>query len=501
MKLHQQNFTQKYFSVLIVVLVGFGLRVHELGQDSFWNDEAGQALVSIQTDFFDMLEGIRSHVMAMPLDYMVTRFFGTLSATEFVMRFPAVIWGTLSLSVLFVLARRFLGLQPALLAVLIFALSPIHIRYSQELRFYSALQFFYLLSFFAMYRTLHKDEPIYRTIYILITFLGSYFHPYVMLSLFHGFAMLLFLQLPLQKFVANLLRLAGCGAILTILFLPGYLYFGSHENFDYELFQWGSAATIVLRGFGWFSFQYTPNTPLVGEWELANIVFTGLGLLFLVRERKNSLALALILGLALNVLAIMLASYVKGYWFSFRQIIHLAWIPMMIAAWGGYQSARLFGENIRSKGLDFTKYVNGWPILFFLILGFFVWASLPRLQDYYAYQRSSAKEVVLRLMAQYKPGDEIFVIPGYEEKIYRFYLSRFDFSKIVEKIHGVSWEDLPQWVLRREGRVYLITPAYLSEERQTFLQDFGFVNVLGLDNAWYGKHALFFVNNRYVVCK
>jgi hypothetical protein len=83
--------------LLAIIFMGFILRTYQLGEDSFWNDEAGQGLAAIQPSFKSLLDMSRNHAMAMPLDYLVSFFTNKLDVNEYTMRFPSVIWSTLYL--------------------------------------------------------------------------------------------------------------------------------------------------------------------------------------------------------------------------------------------------------------------------------------------------------------------------------------------------------------------------------------------------------------------
>jgi hypothetical protein len=88
MEINNRNY---YLLTFIIILFGFCLRVYQLGNASFWNDEAGQALAATQTTISEMVTIIKSHAMAMPLDYFVTRIFSKLGTTEFILRFPSAL--------------------------------------------------------------------------------------------------------------------------------------------------------------------------------------------------------------------------------------------------------------------------------------------------------------------------------------------------------------------------------------------------------------------------
>jgi hypothetical protein len=73
------------------------------------------------------------------------------------------LFGTLTLPLLWVAAWRWLGRRPAWLAVLLLALSPLHVYYAQEARMYTLLTFLGLLSSYLLLRWLDSPSPSLRS--------------------------------------------------------------------------------------------------------------------------------------------------------------------------------------------------------------------------------------------------------------------------------------------------------------------------------------------------
>lgn len=138
----------------MLTLLGGGLRLLQLGHDSFWFDEAGVAKIITVQSLAEFVNLVRSHVMAVPLDYAVTWLVGQQCNTETCLRLPSALWGTLTLPVGYLLCWELFNSRVARRAILLMALSPFLVQYSQELRFYSSLVFFYLLSTYLLYRAL-----------------------------------------------------------------------------------------------------------------------------------------------------------------------------------------------------------------------------------------------------------------------------------------------------------------------------------------------------------
>lgn len=121
--------------VLLITLAGFGMRLYTLGVESLWYDELLQANLAL-ADIPSLLQRLPAHA-AVPLDYLISHFWVILGRSDYWVRLPAVMVGTLTLPAVFQLGRRFLGYGPGLLLMALFTCSPFHVRYSQEMRPYA----------------------------------------------------------------------------------------------------------------------------------------------------------------------------------------------------------------------------------------------------------------------------------------------------------------------------------------------------------------------------
>jgi mannosyltransferase len=124
----------------LVFLLGFLLRMVDLGGQSLWIDELltlRQGRVegfSLWTQFLDDAQA----ALPMALATMMSR----LAEDEFWLRLPSALLGALSIPLMFEVARRFVTDRAALIAALLLAIHPMHIDHSQEIRGYAFMVFF-----------------------------------------------------------------------------------------------------------------------------------------------------------------------------------------------------------------------------------------------------------------------------------------------------------------------------------------------------------------------
>jgi uncharacterized membrane protein len=135
-------------SPVLVVLAAFVLRVHALGAKSLWYDELRQIEVAARP-LADFPSELVKH-SARPLDYWLTHFLLRAGRQEFWLRFPAALWSTLGVALVFPLARRWFDRRTALAAAALMAAAPLGVQYGQELRPYALYLLFALISAWAL---------------------------------------------------------------------------------------------------------------------------------------------------------------------------------------------------------------------------------------------------------------------------------------------------------------------------------------------------------------
>lgn len=126
------------YAVLALAVV---LRFSTLGLQSYWSDEASTVDL-VRSSLGHMLSTIPHTERTPPLYYVVawvwSRVFGS---AEFGLRSLSAVFGTLTVLVAYLIARRAAGERAGLVAALLCAVSPILVWYSQEARSYSMLVF------------------------------------------------------------------------------------------------------------------------------------------------------------------------------------------------------------------------------------------------------------------------------------------------------------------------------------------------------------------------
>lgn len=126
------------------------LRFYQLGAEGFWLDEVlslGQAPVSVWNAVVDfwLLRGLGRRISLLPLGLALH-----LGDSEFVARLPYAIFSVLEVAALYLVVRRLRDARTARLAMLLLALSPLHVWYAQEVRWYAQWSLCTTLTYLAL---------------------------------------------------------------------------------------------------------------------------------------------------------------------------------------------------------------------------------------------------------------------------------------------------------------------------------------------------------------
>ena len=189
-----QNILAFIFLVLLTA-AGFFLRIRNLGYLSFWGDDGHTVIGTLSIlkygyprlpSSFILFHGILDYYLNVP-------FVLIFGANEFAFRLTNVVLGCGSIIAIYFtgkeMANRFVGF----LAAFLVAFSTWYVYFAREARYFSALQFFFLISIYFFYRGFIKEHRPFR---ILATVF------FVISPLIHGnafFLILSFVPLLLYK--------------------------------------------------------------------------------------------------------------------------------------------------------------------------------------------------------------------------------------------------------------------------------------------------------------
>ena len=121
-----------------ITLFGLALRVWAIGAKGLWLDEAFSIWMSRHalTELFDWLVRIDQHP---PLYYLLLHGWLTFGDQEGWVRTLSALFSTATIPLFYLFVRSLLDVKTGLVAALILALAPFHVRFAQETRMYALL--------------------------------------------------------------------------------------------------------------------------------------------------------------------------------------------------------------------------------------------------------------------------------------------------------------------------------------------------------------------------
>jgi 4-amino-4-deoxy-L-arabinose transferase-like glycosyltransferase len=167
----------QYVWLLLITVFAAAFRLYRLGAWSFWIDEiytVNHAMAHFSTPQL-ILEHLPPNRNWVPISVMLTaQVINLWGVSELSARLAAAIIGILTVPALYFPVKKIFNVQVATVAALLLAISPWHLFWSQNARFYSSLLLFYTLALIAFHFGLERNKPVY--------FLGFYVFLYLALS-------------------------------------------------------------------------------------------------------------------------------------------------------------------------------------------------------------------------------------------------------------------------------------------------------------------------------
>ncbi|NJN96793.1 MAG: phospholipid carrier-dependent glycosyltransferase [Anaerolineales bacterium] len=170
--------------LLVIILIALALRLTLLGEQSLWYDEGVTWLLS-QKPPGELLQWTAADIQP-PLYYLLMWETDALfGSREWALRFPSVIFGVLTVPLLYILARRLFPASrqrltsPPLLAAALLAISPVMVYYAQEARMYTLLVFEVTLAGYLLLKFLHPKPSTFNNLSSTFNLQPSTF-PYIL---------------------------------------------------------------------------------------------------------------------------------------------------------------------------------------------------------------------------------------------------------------------------------------------------------------------------------
>lgn len=375
--------------LLLAITLGFLFRIIALSSINFYFDESVYAVFAKNFVENNISPWLGSAVQPPLFTWINSIPVYMLGVSEFSVRLPSAIFGTLSIVLVYFLAKIWYGRRTAILSAFLLAVMPLHVLYSR-LAFNDVIQTFFILAAvliaeYVINGDLRYEHQISLIIVSGIMFSLSYLVKYnvivvwVLYWIFNiGYALIQKNKIFLRKYLNYTLLsslVAGVFIIVTICLTDGIpaLVYLLNSTLFWISFQY----TQVFNPFYYyFLVLFDSLSPLIYVWFLASIIYLVIYkqkkrsdylLLFLVlfyliiisfQTRRLSKYLILILPfivILLSVVSIKLVKYFKSSKKFYSSSIFILFIFFSGALWSVYEINKEINFRVWSEA---GTYIN-----------------------------------------------------------------------------------------------------------------------------------------------
>jgi len=383
---------KEIFILILCLLVGFALRFYTFDQKSLWIDE-------IHT-FNDSRDDLKGHMkfykerpthLHPPLFFILTHFFYPFTKPERDLRIIPLIFGSLSIPMIFFLTRLF-SPNIALPCTLSLTFMVYHISLSQDGRSYSILMFLGMVSLYFFVKYLKTSKKIFLVLGALISAILFYtsYSSILFIALFqilwlYGFNKNVEKTSFSSFFILNSFILLLC--IPWILFVA-INYKGQSMMPLFQTEGTGSFLSIVY----WILNDWAPHAPLMITSGVLLILFP-----FFSKSRKNALILLAVFFLPVSGLFLFCKLFNLTHFVSSRYFINF--LPLFLITI--YLSLNAIEVKFEYS-IKFMRLTHLFIILFII-------SNIIILPLYYRSEKQNFRGLVAFLNKYLRDGDKIIV--------------------------------------------------------------------------------------------
>jgi uncharacterized membrane protein len=318
-------------ALVVIVAIGFGIRLVGISTHSLWYDEAASVMLA-KMSLTDMVAKTATDVH--PPFYFATlstwcKVFG-FSAVS--LRMLSILFGVGSILLLFKIAAKLFDKQVALASAALLAVSDMHVFYSQEIRMYALQTLLCLASTYFLIRAREDDRIRWRTAgpYALFMTLALYTHYY---SMFFMAVQGLFLLWDRPK-----------NWKVYLIFLPPLLLFSPWaltvipEQMSIGNYGWQDKVPLTFSLVGWTPLhlligeihkQYIPHSLFFFICLLLPVLLLGAKRAFQPGEMRSGARLAICCGPAMWLLVILISTMKMMYLSRYFVITIPLWLLLV----------------------------------------------------------------------------------------------------------------------------------------------------------------------------
>ncbi|MDD1700136.1 MAG: glycosyltransferase family 39 protein [Methanoregula sp.] len=398
-------FHSRYAQVLIfLTIVGFVLRIYNLGFNSLWLDEATTYYWS-KLGFVELWEISRSADFHPPLFHWIEHIMLVFGHSEFILRAAPALLGTLTIPVFYLIGKEIYDKNVGIISAALLTFSYFGIYYSQEAYSYSTVLFIFSFVILFYLTALRTDNITFWVLFGIISAIAFWTHYYVFVGLgviyLHA---IITIGGSLKKDIrhAKNLLVAFCTTLilsLPLLFIVGERFFrltGSPPTYGVLgpiLIQ----ETLVRFSGGYSSFS----------WIIAFIYLVLMigGLVYLYSKDRNKCLLCAMFLILPIVISVLISSKMT---MNPRYLIYLLPVYFTLVA----MSYPIILKLVPNRNLLY---------LIVILIGVI---NAPLLAEYYSgYTKEDWRGFAGIVQSKTQDGDVIVLVPSYMSAPFNYYYS------------------------------------------------------------------------------
>lgn len=248
---------KRHVFLLVILFLALVLRLYNLGFNDLWYDEALTAYIA--TGEVNITSDVQPPLYTIITSILLSIF----RKSEFTLRFPAMLFGLLSILGIYKLASFLFNKHAGLIAALLLCFSPFHIWYSQEARANTLTAFLAIFIVYFFILLIKKENKLSLWVFFLLsTILGLYSGYFIILLIIPEFIILV-----LEKKQHLIPKLLICWGISILCFLPWML--SLRHTID-----------IIIEGNFWICKPHFKS--LICTWDILNLGYNSYTPLYLI---------------------------------------------------------------------------------------------------------------------------------------------------------------------------------------------------------------------------
>lgn len=315
---------------LFICLIGLFLRAYFFVINrSLWLDEAMLALNIVNRSFLDLLKPLDFN-QASPIGFLLAQkaVISLLGISDYTLRIIPLIAGLVSVPMMYLVSKKFVGKESALFLLGMFALSPKLIYYSSELKQYSTDVLTTVGLLWITLKCLQDNSaPSILIVFGIVGCLATWIsHP--SLFVFVGIFLTIGLTFTIQRNKNRLFWLISIGVIWMINLLLVYFFNLQHLEQNNHLINYWSFAFAPLPPWNNLSWYYRALINMLRDPAELPINAMVIGLLFIGVSSFAFKKWQFALSLNFPFLLALIASAFKKYPFNGRLLLFL--LPLLL---------------------------------------------------------------------------------------------------------------------------------------------------------------------------